>query len=137
MKKLNRLAFLYALLAIAAGVFYREFTKFCAFTGLTMLRAMHVHLFVFGFILFLVLALYADRYPLLEEKKFHTFLLLWNIGLPGTVGMMLIHGILQVLRTPLSTGTAAMIAGIAGIFHLLLTIGLILLYQCCQKVLPQ
>ena len=29
------------------------------------------------------------------------------------------------------------IAGIAGIFHLLLTIGLILLYQCCQKVLPQ
>ena len=30
-----------------------------------------------------------------------------------------------------------MIAGIAGIFHLLLTIGLILLYQCCQKVLPQ
>ena len=37
MKKLLNTAFVYALAAMAGGVFYREFTKFNGFTGRTAL----------------------------------------------------------------------------------------------------
>ena len=48
MKKLINTSFLYLILALAAGVFYREFTKFNSFTGKTTLAVVHTHLFVLG-----------------------------------------------------------------------------------------
>lgn len=54
MKKYFNIAFIYAIAAIASGVFYREFTKFNAFTGKTTLSITHLHLFVLGTIMFLL-----------------------------------------------------------------------------------
>ena len=48
-------------LAIAAGVFYREWTKLNGFGGKTALGVIHVHLFVLGMLLFLLLALFAGQ----------------------------------------------------------------------------
>ena len=48
MKKLIHTAMTYSIAAIAAGVFYREFTKFNGYTGETVLRYIHVHLFALG-----------------------------------------------------------------------------------------
>ena len=48
MKKLLNTAFIYALAAMAGGVFYREFTKFNGFSGRTALGLVHTHLFLLG-----------------------------------------------------------------------------------------
>ena len=43
MKRYINSALLYAVLAMAGGVFYREFTKFNDFTGKTTLSVVHTH----------------------------------------------------------------------------------------------
>ena len=48
MKKYYLSSIVYALLALAGGVFYREFTKGFSFTGQTTLSVVHVHYFVLG-----------------------------------------------------------------------------------------
>ena len=41
-------SFVYLILALISGVFYREFTKFNGFTEKTTLGVVHTHLFVLG-----------------------------------------------------------------------------------------
>lgn len=57
MKKFVNYAFIYAILAMASGVFYREFTKFCGFTAWTTFSVVHTHYFILGMIFFIVLGL--------------------------------------------------------------------------------
>jgi hypothetical protein len=132
-KKYVNAALIYALAAMAAGVFYREFTKACGFSGVTMLSKAHGHLFMLGMMVFLLVALIAGRLPVEKEKSFHAFLVLYNIGVPLTAVMMIVRGITQVLATPLSASADAMIAGIAGIGHILAGLGLICLLSALRK----
>ncbi|MEG0998472.1 MAG: DUF2871 domain-containing protein [Clostridiales bacterium] len=136
MKKLINTAFIYAFAAIACGVFYREFTKFMDFDGVTTLAFTHLHLFVLGTVVFLVLGLFSVTTNLLEQKKFKLFFAVYNIGLPLMVGMFFVRGILQVLGTPLSTGLNAAVSGVSGITHIIITIGIILLFLCLKNVKP-
>lgn len=62
MKRYINSALLYAVLAMAGGVFYREFTKFNGFTAKTTLSVVHTHYFLLGMVVFLLL--------LLLEKSF-------------------------------------------------------------------
>ncbi len=133
MKKYLNIAMYYAIAAMAGGVFYREFTKWNGFTGVTMLGKVHAHLFMLGMMMFLVVALFAQRLDLEKEKSFHWFLRLYNIGLPLTVVMMLVRGITQVKGTALSTGADAAISGIAGIGHIILSIGILLLLNALKS----
>lgn len=48
MKRYMNAALLYAVLAMAGGVFYREFTKFTGFTAKTTLSVIHTHYFMLG-----------------------------------------------------------------------------------------
>ena len=133
MKKMLDYAFGYLLAALAAGVFYREFTKAFAFSGRTALAFVHPHLFALGCLLFLLLALFVGAVPLREEKNFSRFLVLYQIGLPLTAVMLAVRGVLQVLGTPLSAGASAAISGIAGIGHLLAGIALVLLLLALRR----
>ena len=63
MKRYIHTALLYAVLAMAGGVFYREFTRFTGYTGKTALSVVHTHYFLLGMVFFLLL--------LLLEKSFH------------------------------------------------------------------
>lgn len=130
MKKLIHTSFLYAMLGIASGVFYREFTKFNGFTGKTTLAFTHLHMLVLGMLLFLVLALFDLQTDLTEQKKFKPFFVLYNIGLPLMVIMLYVRGIPQVLGLSLSKGADAAISGMAGIAHLILTAGLVFMFLC-------
>ncbi|MCE1159368.1 MAG: DUF2871 domain-containing protein [Spirochaetia bacterium] len=134
MKKMLNLAFGYAIAALAAGVFYREFTKFANFSGRTTLAFMHPHLLVLGSIVFLLAALFAIRTDLDRQKLFRPFLWLYNLGLIWTVSMLGLRGVSQTLAIPLSKGAEAAIAGIAGIGHLLLGSGILLLFLCLRKL---
>lgn len=76
MKKLINTSMIYFILALAAGVFYREFTKFNGFSGSTALGRVHTHLFVLGMLIFLIAALFAKKRrslsPKVKASKFST-----------------------------------------------------------------
>lgn len=133
MKKYLNTAFVYALLALAGGVFYREFTKFNGFTGVTALGKLHVHLFTLGMVMFLLAALFSAQLPLEKQKNFRAFLKLYHIGVPLTAVMLLIRGVLEVLATPLSRGMDAAISGMAGLGHILTGVGIILFLLSLKK----
>ena len=61
MKKSLNLSLAYAVAAMAGGVFYREFTKFSGFDGVTALGKVHTHLFLLGTMVFLLVALFAAQ----------------------------------------------------------------------------
>ena len=133
MKKYLNLSMAYAIAAMAGGVFYREFTKWNGFTGVTALGKVHTHLFMLGMIMFLIVALFAERYPLSEQKTFRMFVRVYNMGVPVTSLMMAVRGITQVLDLPLSKGVSSAISGIAGIGHILTGAGMILLLLSLRK----
>lgn len=133
MKKLWNTAFGYFLAAMAAGVFYREFTKFNGFTGRTTLAFAHVHLMVLGTVVFLFLGLAAKVTNLTEQKRFHIFCIVYNIALFFMVAMMIVRGIYQTLGTELSRGVDASISGIAGLSHIAIAGALIYLFMIFRK----
>lgn len=137
MKKLIDAAFGYAAAALTCGVFYREFTKYHAFTGRTTLGFAHVHLLVLGTLLLLLLAAFALHTDLTAQPQFRRFFVLYQIALPATVVMLLVRGVLQVLGTPLTRGFDAAISGIAGIAHILMTICFVLLYLAMRRMKKQ
>ena len=133
MKKYLNYSLSYGVMGLVCGVYFREFTKVMGFSGVTTLSKAHPHLLMLGTILFLIVALFSERLILEKEKTFTLFMRIYNIGLPLTVLMMLIRGTLQVLGTPLSKGLNASISGIAGIGHILLGVGFILLIVSLKK----
>lgn len=137
MKKLINRSFLYAMLGLAGGVFYREFTKWNGFTGRTALAFVHPHLLVLGALLLLVLALFSTNLPVLEGKRFKTFMLLHTIGLPFMVIMLLVRGVVQVLGANISNSLDAAISGIAGLGHIILGAALVHFYLVLKDALSQ
>lgn len=127
MKKYLNIALIYAIAAMAGGIFYREFTKYNDFTGVTALGKVHPHLFLLGMLVFLIVALFAGQYDLEHRKAFRAFLWTYHIGVPLTAVMLLVRGVTQVLGLSLSPGISAAISGIAGIGHILTGVGIILL----------
>lgn len=134
MKKYFNIAFIYAMLAIASGVFYREFTKLNGYTGQTTLSVTHLHFFVLGTIMFLIIALLVERTNLQELKLFQTFMKLYNIALPFMVIMFYVRGIVQVLNIELSKGLNASISGVSGIAHIVMTVSLVIFFMTLKKV---
>ena len=68
MKKYLNISLIYAIAAMAGGVFYREFTKFNCYTGVTALGKVHTHLFLLGMLIFMLIALYAAPTNLQKQK---------------------------------------------------------------------
>ena len=134
MKKYLNISLIYAIAAMAGGVFYREFTKYNGFTGVTALGKVHTHLFLLGMLVFLVVALYGAHNDLQKLKTFRVFLWTYNIGVPLTAAMLLVRGVPQVLGMTLSAAVNASISGIAGIGHILTGIGIILLLLSLRKL---
>lgn len=133
MKKYLNYSLGYAIAAMVGGVFYREFTKWNGFTGVTALGKVHAHLFMLGMLVFLVVALFAEHNDLAKQKTFRVFMYLYNIGLPLTAVMLVVRGIPQVLHITLPAGADAAISGVAGIGHILIGTGLILLLISLKK----
>lgn len=134
MKKYLNISFIYALLALAGGVFYREVTKWNGFTGVTSLGKVHTHFFLLGMLLLLIVALFARDHDLSKQKLFRYFMIVYNIGLPLTAVMMVVRGIVQVLQIPLSLAMNASLSGIAGIGHICISVGLILLILSLKRI---
>lgn len=125
MNKLARASMTYAILGLISGVFYREFTKLNDFSGVTQLSVLHTHLLILGMFFFLIVLLLDNAFDLSGEKNFKKFYILYNSGFGLTVLMMVIHGIMQVL----GKADHAAISGMAGLGHIILSVGLFFFFQ--------
>ena len=126
MKRYMNSALLYAVLAMAGGVFYREFTRFNGFTARTTLSVVHTHYFLLGLVFFLLLVVLEKSLSFTGEKTGRA-LAVYHIGLNLTAVMLAVRGVTQVMGTSLSRGADAAISGMAGIGHILLGVSLVLL----------
>ena len=126
MKRYMNTALLYAVFAMAGGVFYREFTKFNGFTGKTTLSVVHTHYFLLGMVFFLLLLLLEKNISFTDAKTGRV-LAAYHIGLNLTAVMFVVRGLTQVLAPALSRGMDAAISGMAGIGHILLGVSMVLL----------
>ena len=134
MKRYMNAALVYAVLAMAGGVFYREFTKFVGFTGETTLSVVHTHYFMLGMALFLLLLL-LEKSVSFTTAKTGRVLIVYHVGLNLTAVMFLVRGVTQALGTALSSGMDAAISGVAGIGHILLGVSLVLLLLQVKRAL--
>lgn len=132
MKRYINTALLYAILAMAGGVFYREFTKFNGFTAKTTLSVVHTHYFLLGMVFFLLL-LVLEKNLSFTGTTTGRVLFLYHLGLNLTAVMLVVRGITQVLGTPLSSGMSAAVSGMSGIGHILLGVSLVLLLLQIRK----
>jgi hypothetical protein len=125
MKKLFYSAFGYMVIGVLSGLFYREFTKGKDFQGYTQLSIVHTHLLTLGFIVLLLVLILEKLFTLSKSRLFSWFFWTYNAGLVLTAGIMVWHGILQVNGT---TEVSGAIPGIAGLGHILLSAGMVLLF---------
>ena len=125
MKRHIKVALVYAVLAMVCGVFYREFTKAMGFTGVTALGKMHVHLFMLGMVVFLLVALFDEKLGLQKHKLYIPFMATYNAGIGVMCIMLLVRGIFEVVGGEAPNGA---ISGIAGIGHILVAVGIVLLF---------
>ncbi|MGB4984669.1 MAG: DUF2871 domain-containing protein [Erysipelotrichaceae bacterium] len=133
MKKFINLSFMYALFALASGVFYREFTKLLGFSGRTTLAFTHLHLLVLGTLVFLIIGILYQISDINDQKSFKSFMISYNIGLPLMVVMFYVRGIFQTLQVELSKGISAAISGMSGIAHIIMLVAIVLLFTCLKK----
>lgn len=132
MKKLLNASFAYLVLGVGSGLFYREFTKANDFADgtFTLLAVVHTHLLVLGFLVLLVVLVVEKVFAVSRSPRlFAWFFWLYNGGLILTAGMMMWHGILTVLGEQ----SSAMISGIAGLGHILLTAALIVFFVALRR----
>lgn len=120
MKKIYRASFIYALIGLALGVFYREYTKFNDFYEHTELSNLHVHALVLGMMFFLIVLLLDSSFKLSESKRFNGWFALYNVSLLGVLASMMTRGILTVNASDFSG-----LNHLAGSFHALLGISII------------
>lgn len=132
MKKLLNASFSYMAVGVASGLFYREFTKLNDFPEgqFTQLAVAHTHLLVLGFIILLIALVIEKVFRISRSPKlFGWFFGLYNAGVILTTAMMIWHGILTVLGQE----STAMIAGIAGLGHMLITAALIVFFVALRR----
>ncbi len=131
-KRCANLSLTYGVIAMAFGVFYREFTKFSGFTGRTNLSFLHTHYFMLGMFFFLLLML-AEKAFSFSTPKTRRVLAAYQAGLNITGLGFLLRGLTQVWGTDLSRALDASISGAAGIGHILTGVSLVLLLLQIRK----
>ncbi|MGO1412802.1 MAG: DUF2871 domain-containing protein [Microbacterium gubbeenense] len=132
MKRLLNASFIYMIVGVASGLFYREFTKNNGFPEgeFTQLSLAHTHLLTLGFIVLLIVLALEKVFTISRSPKlFAWFFWLYNAGVILTSGMLIWHGSLTVLGQE----SNAMIAGIAGLGHMLVTAGMIVLFIALRR----
>lgn len=134
-KKFVNLSFIYAIVGLIAGAFYREFTKYMGYTARTRMALAHPHCLVLGAFMFLLLALFSMNLKLENEKTFKTFFLSYNIGVVLTAAMLFLRGLTEVMAWSGNKALDASVSGIAGIGHIVLTVGFVFMFITLKRAI--
>lgn len=133
MHKLFYAAFIYMLVGVASGLYFREVTRMFDFPEgrFTQLGLAHTHLLTLGFIVLLIVLLIEKVFTISRSRMFAWFFWVYNAGVILTSAMLITHGTLTVVGLE----SNKMIAGVAGLGHMLLTAGMILLFLSLRTAL--
>lgn len=126
--KLAYAAGAYTALGLAGGLLYREVTRGEAWQ-FTQLNVVHTHLIALGTLMMLIVLVLEKSFALSQRREMTYFWWLYNVGLVVSTTMMTIKGIMQQTA---EVDSPAM-AGISGLGHIMLTIGLVFLFVALIK----
>ncbi|GAA4381585.1 DUF2871 domain-containing protein [Paeniglutamicibacter cryotolerans] len=136
MLRLFYTSFSFGIVGILSGLYYRELTKAHHFTdrSASQLGLVHSHFLVLGFVILLLVLALEKLFSLsgVAPKLFNWFFWTWTIGVAITGGMMAVKGSLVVVGA--DAGSAAL-SGIAGLGHICLTAGFVLLFLAVRRAL--
>lgn len=122
MRKLWIAACVYAATGLFAGLLYRTLTH-DGFDGKTQLSFTHTHFLALGMMVMLICVALDAALAFSGSRSFKIFFATYNAGLMISGGVMVWHGLLQLDG---KQGGPA-VAGIAGVGHIVITIGIIAL----------
>lgn len=120
MKKYYYISFTYLILGLIAGVFYRELTRVSNFTGETVLRGVHTHILVLGFVFFLVVLLLEKNLELSKLKSIKAWVITYQVAFVAMIATMVVRGVAEVKGFEV-----AGLSHMAGVSHTLLGIALV------------
>ena len=118
------LAMVYAVIAMALGVFYRSLPNSAALWAEPLCLSCIPTILALGMVFFLILMLLEKTFAF-SSRNSGKFLLVYQLGLNITGLGFFLRGMSQVLGNELSRGMDASISGISGIGHILLGIGML------------
>ena len=119
------LAFTNMIMGLFVGVFYREFTKFYHFTEANHLGKMHGHLLILGFVVMILLYLLTANMNLEQIHSLKKPIHILEAGLVFTIVTMFVIGVYEVVGMGETTINMHAMAGMSGLGHILLSIGLV------------
>ncbi|WP_278926266.1 DUF2871 domain-containing protein [Staphylococcus auricularis] len=121
----------YTIVGLLSGFYYRELTVAYHFTGDSQLVVVHTHALILGMFMHLILIALEKVLHLSQYYLFNWFFIIYNLGVVITVGMMFMKGTFQVKGKTVPES----FAGFAGIGHMTITVGFILLFFLLRKAL--
>lgn len=125
----------YLIYGLTTGAFYKEYTKFKGFTGLTSLAKVHPHILILGMLVFLIIGTYAyNKEDLIKTKSFSRFYKVYNLALVGTSLTMFVRGLTQVNASQLTKAMNMSISGIAGVFHILMAVAFYFFFKSLKYI---
>lgn len=133
-KKLVNTAAYYAIAGLFAGAFYREFTKYMGYTGVTALGKAHTHLFALGMLMFLIVTALASTTEITKSEYFDRFYFYYNIGVGLSSTMIFCRGLYQVIGLD-NNILDLVISWTAGAGHVTVTIGLAFLFLSLKQTI--
>ena len=135
MKKFVKYAAVFLAFGIVFGVFYREFSKaYGVVNEYATLGLVHTHFLVLGVAFTLIIGLVNEKLGAKNEKLFNWAFRVYSVGVLGAGLMMAVRGVLDILVRSdeiiytLPSGADGAIAGISGLFHAVLGVGLALIF---------
>ncbi|WP_354637874.1 DUF2871 domain-containing protein [Kitasatospora camelliae] len=132
MRRSLHAAHVYMILGVISGLYYRELTKAHHFEGETQLSVVHTHLLALGMLVFLIVLALDKLFRLSGSRHFTAFFWTYNAGLALTVLTMTYRGTMTVLGHSVPEA----VSGIAGLGHIVITVGLVLLFTLLGKRVP-
>lgn len=127
MKKILQIIFINSIIALLLGAFYREFTKYMAFDGQTVLSVIHTHTFMLMVIFPLLFVLIAKNINL-DIKEMSKNLIFYYIWWIITISFMFIRWIIEVSWIVLSYWMDKMISWMSWLWHIIVFIAFILIF---------
>ena len=112
------------------GIFSREFTKLNNFSGYTVLKSVHTHTLVLGFLFFIIVLLLEKNFTISNNKSFNKWIVLYNLGLLYLIITLSIRGILQVIGSDFVG-----LSHITGLGHAILGVSLVWFLAIVNKEL--
>ncbi|WP_153504540.1 DUF2871 domain-containing protein [Cumulibacter manganitolerans] len=128
---LTRLAYAaatYTGLGLIGGLLYRELTRGRDWQ-FTQLNVVHTHLLALGTLVMLIALALEKLFALSRRRETTYFWWFYNAGLVLASAMMTLKGILQ-LDGPVDSKA---LAGVSGLGHIMLTVGLVFLFIALIK----